>query len=278
MEMVNTANSHAGLADVAGYSYAVYCNGVSGLSNSCSGNSVVVAKLSNSSGSHNSHVRQGDVADDINYPSTNHVCLSVPSKGTVSVGYQAGNCSGYDTTLFSMAKTPTNSHVGDANAYTNKVCASANLKSTSSVVNGFILPPTTLGNNLEPVEDNTQTPENNIPERVLGISNARNNTSTNSNQNVADDSSINVIEENQVAFDGAIFPEPVRVSTFPDLNTINESIRDNNLFSAASIFGSEGFLPEGPLGWSLALLLLVLIILLTRKLFIHTKRVLAKNL
>jgi hypothetical protein len=49
----------------------------------------------------------------------------VPSGGSVSVGYQATNCNGYDTTLGSMSATD-NSHVGNAAAYPSiQICASA---------------------------------------------------------------------------------------------------------------------------------------------------------
>ena len=44
--------------------------------------------------------------------------------GAVTVGYQANNCSGFDTTLGSMISA-TNSHVGNPAAYTTKICASA---------------------------------------------------------------------------------------------------------------------------------------------------------
>jgi len=118
-EIQSTANSHAGLP-AASYNNLVCCTGVTGLGNSCSGTYATALKLS---GTSNAHVRQGTLA---NYPSATNACISVPSGGSVSVGYQATNCSGYDTTIGSMVGT-TNSHVGDGNwaAGTTKICATA---------------------------------------------------------------------------------------------------------------------------------------------------------
>lgn len=117
-EMQNTANSHAGLP-AASYSNLVCCTGVTGLGNSCSGTFAMVLKLS---GTTNAHARQNQLTD---YAGANNACISVPSGGTVSVGYQATNCTGFDTTLASM-KATTNSHVGNTTAYSEyKICASA---------------------------------------------------------------------------------------------------------------------------------------------------------
>jgi hypothetical protein len=118
-EMQNTSNSHAGLS-AASYSNLVCCGGVTGLGNSCSGTFATALKLS---GTSDAHVRQGTLAD---YPSATNACISVAAGGSVSVGYQATNCTGFDTTLGSMIGT-TNSHVGDGSwaAGTTKICASA---------------------------------------------------------------------------------------------------------------------------------------------------------
>lgn len=119
--MQNTSNSHAGTAAGSTYTNLVCCSGVTGLGNDCAaGTKAVALKLS---GTTNAHVRQGALAD---YPSATNACISVPSGGTVSVGYQATDCSGFDTTLGSMIGT-TNSHVGTG-SWTNgttKICASA---------------------------------------------------------------------------------------------------------------------------------------------------------
>jgi len=126
-EMQNTANSHAGLS-AASYNNLVCCSGVAGLGNSCSGTFAPALKLSSTT---DAHVRQGTLAD---YPGAADACISVPTGGAVSVGYQATNCAGFDTTLGSMIGT-TNSHVGDgswANG-TTKICATAAPPGTLSV-------------------------------------------------------------------------------------------------------------------------------------------------
>ncbi|MFA5946463.1 MAG: hypothetical protein WC813_00375 [Patescibacteria group bacterium] len=96
----------------------VCCSNVVGLGTSCvTGVNATVVKLS---GATNAHIEQNTEA---NY-SGNDACLSVAAGGTVSVGYQATNCSGFDTTIGSMTAT-TNSHIGDGNAYSVKICATA---------------------------------------------------------------------------------------------------------------------------------------------------------
>lgn len=121
--MSSTTNAHVELPSQSNYPQLVCASGVDGLSNGCSGNFKVVAKLS---GETNAHVEQNDQS---NY--SNNACLSVPAGGSISIGYQDNNCSGFDTTLASMIPvTPSdwpfsNAHVGDANAYTRKICASA---------------------------------------------------------------------------------------------------------------------------------------------------------
>jgi len=98
--------------------YVVCCNGVTGLGNSCSGNYEVVARLS---GVTNAHVEKNTEVG-VNY--TEDACISSSFAGDeISIGYQSTNCDGYDTTLFSMASTPTNSQVGSPASYNNKVCA-----------------------------------------------------------------------------------------------------------------------------------------------------------
>ena len=112
-EMQNTTNSHAGLPS-ASYNNLVCCSGVTDLGNACTGTFATALKLS---GTSNAHVEQNSQA---NY--ANNACISVPSGGSVSVGYQSTNCSGFDTTLGSMTGT-TNAHVGNTTAYTTKICA-----------------------------------------------------------------------------------------------------------------------------------------------------------
>lgn len=120
LEMSGNVNAHAGLPN-AGYPVKICCTGAQGLSNSCAGSPTgpshveVVAKLS---GAKNAHIRDNTQAD---YPSATNACLSV-DKGFVTVGYQDNNCDGYDTTIASMAKTLTNSHIGGPDAYIYKIC------------------------------------------------------------------------------------------------------------------------------------------------------------
>ncbi len=115
----STTNAHAELASQSTAAYnndVICCKNVIGLSNSCSATFAIALKLSSTT---NAHAEQNT---EVNYP--DNACLSVPNGGTVTIGYQASNCTGYDTTLGSIEST-TNSHVGDANAYTTKICGTA---------------------------------------------------------------------------------------------------------------------------------------------------------
>lgn len=112
--MSGTSNAHAELPSQSLYTQLVCCTGVTGLGNSCTGTFATALKLS---GVTNAHIQQtGSYAQS--------ACISVPSGGSVSVGYQSTNCTGFDTTLGSMTGT-TNAHVGDGTAYTTKICATA---------------------------------------------------------------------------------------------------------------------------------------------------------
>ena len=127
--MSGTNNAHAELASQSSYTQLVCCSGVTGLGNSCSGTFATALKLSSTS---NAHVEQNSQS---NY--ANNACISVPSGGTVSIGYQATTCLTpllYDTTLGSLNSITdtTNLHVGDANAYTMKICATAGVSPTLS--------------------------------------------------------------------------------------------------------------------------------------------------
>jgi len=114
--MSGTSNAHAELASQSNYTQLVCCSGVTGLGNSCSGTFATALKLSGTSNAHSEQNSQSNYA--------NSACISVPSGGSVSVGYQATNCSGFDTTLGSINGT-TNAHTGDGTAYTTKICATA---------------------------------------------------------------------------------------------------------------------------------------------------------
>lgn len=122
MRMSGSTNAHAELPSQTTPIYdnnVVCCSGITNLNNSCTGNYEVVARLS---GVTNAHVEE-NTESGVNY--NEKVCLSSDYAGDqLTVGYQPTDCTGYDTTLFSMASTPTNSMVGDTTAYNNKVCAS----------------------------------------------------------------------------------------------------------------------------------------------------------
>lgn len=114
-EMQNTTNSHAGIPG-SGYVNLVCCSGVTGLGNSC----VTGPTALWLAGSVNAHISQTNTNANYN----NSVCLSVPTGGTVGVGY-ASTCSPtYEATLGSMSGT-TNAHVGIPGVYTTQICATA---------------------------------------------------------------------------------------------------------------------------------------------------------
>ena len=122
LRMSGSSNSHAELPSQNTPVYdgnVVCCAGVTGLSNSCANsNKAIFARLS---GVTNAHVEKNT---ESNPSYGQNACLSTFYAGDeVTIGYQASDCTGYDTTLFSMASTPTNSQVGSPASYTNKVCA-----------------------------------------------------------------------------------------------------------------------------------------------------------
>jgi hypothetical protein len=119
LRMSGGGNAHSELPSQSNANYAsnvVCCSGITGLSNSCTAPSAVVLRHA---GATNAHSEQNNQTN-INY--TNDSCISVPTGGTISVGYQATNCTGYDTTIGSMSGT-TNAHIGDGTAYATKICA-----------------------------------------------------------------------------------------------------------------------------------------------------------
>ncbi|MFM2339690.1 MAG: hypothetical protein RLZZ360_326 [Candidatus Parcubacteria bacterium] len=120
LRLSDTTNAHAELPSQSTAAYdnnVVCCTNVIGLGNSCAGTNAIAVKLSATT---NAHAEQNTEA---NYAG-NNACISVPTGGSVTVGYQASNCTGYDTTIGSI-ESLTNSHVGDAAAYTTKICATA---------------------------------------------------------------------------------------------------------------------------------------------------------
>lgn len=125
LKMSSASNAHASLPTASDYDYVIYCSGSRGLSNSCSGKYEVFAKLSSAT---NAHVRAATEAD---YPGGNNACISGGSSAKIEVGYGDGNCAGYDTTLASISNFPTNAHIGNADAYPKKICASFSVPSSS---------------------------------------------------------------------------------------------------------------------------------------------------
>ncbi len=115
--MSSTGNAHAELPSESNYPQLVCCTGVTGLANSCSGTYGVVLRLS---GTTNAHVEEN--TQSTGAYNGNNACLSV-SAGTVTIGYQNNNCTGFDTTVASLSQTPTNAHAGSAGDYARKVCA-----------------------------------------------------------------------------------------------------------------------------------------------------------
>jgi len=133
-KMTSSSNSHAELPTENNYSQYVCCGGVNGLSNSCADTFEVVLRLSGNTNAHVEENTQTTAAYN-----GNDACLSV-SSGDVSIAYQDNSCSGYDTTIASISGTPTNAHVGDANAYTRKVCGTATGATTGVGSSGVVKP------------------------------------------------------------------------------------------------------------------------------------------
>jgi len=118
LRMSGSTNAHAELASGSAYSSSVVCcSGITGLGTSCS--TGVTSSLLWLAGATNAHSSQ--LQTNGNY--TNNACISVPTGGIISVGYQSTDCSGYDTTIGSMSGA-TNAHVGDGTQYPTKICAS----------------------------------------------------------------------------------------------------------------------------------------------------------
>lgn len=129
--MSGSSNAHAELPSQSTTAYnsnVVCCSGVTGLSNSCTAPSAIALKLDKVTNAHS------QINSQTGY--TNNACISVPSGGSVTVGYvtDPNTCvgSGYDTTLGTI-NSNTNSHVGNATAYTTKICASASASASLPV-------------------------------------------------------------------------------------------------------------------------------------------------
>jgi hypothetical protein len=134
LRMSGSDNAHAELPSQTTTVYnnnVVCCTGGTGLSNSCAEtNKATIVKLS---GVTNAHV---ELNSQSNY--ANNACLSSTYPGDeLTIAYQASNCTGYDTTLFSMSNTPTNSQVGAPASYTNKVCAKITTQSLTFNISDY---------------------------------------------------------------------------------------------------------------------------------------------
>ena len=114
LKMSDVSNAHAELSSQSNYPYVICCTGVPGLLNQCTGNYETVLKLSSAT---NAHVEENT---QNNYPE--QACLQVPENGIIEIGYKAESCDGYDTILGSISSI-TNAHIGDADAYPLKICA-----------------------------------------------------------------------------------------------------------------------------------------------------------
>ncbi|MBU1727727.1 hypothetical protein KKA39_00180 [Patescibacteria group bacterium] len=262
LEMTNISNAHAGLPG-SGYSYAVYCSGVSGLSNSCSGNFETVVKLS---GTSNAHVRQGDQAD---YPGSNNVCLSLPDKGTISVGYQLNDCTGFDETIASMSAFPTNAHIGDENAYVNKICASASMPRTSSggkiswlssIFGGKKSDSDSSAPVVAPSENiSTSTENTGLLRRIFSKNKTENNIAT--KEIITSD-----LEDTTTG-------KGIEIASNYDMGEIQERVDDSNSFLANAFLGFGNFLFENPFKSALLALSLGVFLSLLYKIFARKKRI-----
>ncbi|MBV9349141.1 MAG: hypothetical protein JO026_00120 [Patescibacteria group bacterium] len=190
LRMAASTNTHVELPSQSTASYGnnvVCCSGVTGLGNSCSGTFAVVGHLAAVT---NSHYEENTFSNF-----SNNACISVPG-GSVTIGYQTSNCSGFDTTLFSVPAT-SNTHIGGPSDYTNRVCGSANNPSitftvstnsfTSITAGNIVFATTTLdvnttnatgwnvtlsGDNKATGTNNLQSGANSIPDQLQWINNA----------------------------------------------------------------------------------------------------------
>jgi hypothetical protein len=116
--MSSTNNAMAGTVTGSSYTNIVCCSGVTGLGNSCSGNFAKVLKLSSSDNAHVENVNNANYGTE--------VCISGPAAGVdCDYSYSSTSCPTDYVCLASISSSEssfTNAHVGDCNAYTNKVC------------------------------------------------------------------------------------------------------------------------------------------------------------
>jgi hypothetical protein len=115
IRLSSSANAHAELPSGSNAAYAsnvICCAGGTSLGTSCSG---TFASLGHLSAATNAHFEENTFSNF-----ANNVCLSVGA-GSISVGYQTSNCTGYDATIASISST-SNAHVGSPAVYSTKIC------------------------------------------------------------------------------------------------------------------------------------------------------------
>ena len=117
-----SVESHAEMPDQTNYDWHVCCSGVSGLSNECSGNYVIVLRLSDIT---NAHVEEGT---QNNYKYT--ACLS-SNTATITCRYVSA-CTERETCLGSISNdaslgyyTGTNAHVAGCGFYEHNICCTS---------------------------------------------------------------------------------------------------------------------------------------------------------
>jgi hypothetical protein len=117
LRMSDTNNAHAGFETVSSYNNKICCKDSLGIVNvgySCSGNTDTFLYLQ---GADNSHVEENSGGAQ-NY--SNKACISV-DQGSIVCSYESGSCSAGTSCLASISG-PTNAHIGDCNAYSEKIC------------------------------------------------------------------------------------------------------------------------------------------------------------
>lgn len=110
-KMSSTTNAHASLSSQNSYNYLVCCNGAGA---SCTTNPYQVVLLL--SAVTNAHVQFSSYNTY-----SQKVCISGACGETVDLPYYAASCPAGYSCLASMSSV-NNAHVGDCNAYTQKVC------------------------------------------------------------------------------------------------------------------------------------------------------------
>lgn len=258
MDMSDSINAHSALPGY-GYPQKVCCSGIAGLSNSCSGNFLVVAKLS---GPSNAHARINSMSD---YPGSNNVCISAPVGDTLTVAYKAGDCAGYDTTMFSMSKPDTNSHVGNVGSYANKVCASVFVPAAP-----VILPSISSSAHLQSFvaqssPEDSEEEQSGVSERPRSFLSSIFSRVNQQQQNSFITSNLGASAVSAVENSSSILNLDVSNSTKDESKSIDIS-------GTASSLSGWNYLPSKPAFWALSLSALALVFLGLRKIVLYASR------